>query len=110
MISLLKKITVHPTPNTYFDVSNTNDSVTCHLYSDAYAQVVAENGINIFTYEWDDPSTQTTQQATGLAEGLYTVTITDNQGCTTTNSIEIKQPFRLTPDIDSTRNVSCFAC
>jgi subtilisin-like proprotein convertase family protein len=33
-----------------------------------------------FTYSWSDG--QTTQDATGLAQGSYTVTVTDNNGCT----------------------------
>jgi len=35
-----------------------------------------------YTYQWDDPNTQTSQQATGLAPGIYNVTVTDQLGCT----------------------------
>ena len=101
-------IVVHPTPDSYFDPENTNDSVTCYLDSDAYATIVAQNGINIFTYQWDDPASQTGTLATGLSEGLYHVTITDNQGCTKVDSIEVKQPDLLIFADDSLKNVTCF--
>ncbi|OFX85281.1 MAG: hypothetical protein A2W99_15070 [Bacteroidetes bacterium GWF2_33_16] len=103
-------VTVHPTPDTHFDFTNNNteDSVTCYLDSDAYATVIAQNGVNQFTYLWDDPSSQSTQKATGLSKGTYIVTITDNQGCITKDTIDIKQPDRLTPHLDSLKSVTCF--
>ncbi|MBU8892968.1 MAG: gliding motility-associated C-terminal domain-containing protein [Bacteroidales bacterium] len=98
-------ITVHPTPDTYFI---NVDSVRCYLDSNGRATIVAENGINIFTYEWNDPLNQTTDQATGLSRGTYKVTVTDNQGCIKEDSVDIEEPFRIIPVIDSTRNVSCY--
>jgi len=105
-------VTVHPTADTYFEygVNNefTEDSVTCYLDSDGYATLVAQNGINVFTYAWDDPLNQTSFFADSLPIGVHTVTVTDNQGCTTTESIEIKQPGRLTPVLADKDQVSCF--
>jgi hypothetical protein len=37
-----------------------------------------------YTYLWDDASAQTTNPATGLAAGTYSVTVTDANGCTVT--------------------------
>lgn len=45
-----------------------------------------------FTYLWDDANAQTTQDATGLKSGTYTVTITDNNGCKFYNSYDVKCP------------------
>ncbi|MCB2197685.1 MAG: T9SS type B sorting domain-containing protein, partial [Bacteroidetes bacterium] len=96
-------ITVHPTADTYMST----DSVRCYLESNGTATVLAENGVNIFTYEWDDPLSQTTATATGLVENGYTVTVTDNQGCTKTDFINVWQPDLLVPFIDTVKNVSC---
>jgi gliding motility-associated-like protein len=98
-------VTVHPTPDTYFI---NVDSARCYQESNGQATIVAENGVNIFNYMWNDPFNQTTDVVTGLAKGWYTVTVTDNQACTKLDSVEIEEPFRIIPDIDSTRNVSCF--
>lgn len=97
-------ITVHPTADTDMFA----DSVICYLESNGEASVIAENGINIFTYEWNDPSNQTDSLATGLPIGWYTVTVTDNQACTKIDSVLIEQPYRLIPVIDTVKNVSCF--
>jgi hypothetical protein len=39
------------------------------------------SGTGPFTYLWNDSQAQTTQTATNLAAGNYTVTITDGNGC-----------------------------
>jgi hypothetical protein len=44
------------------------------------ATVTATGGTGDYTYLWSDA--QTTQTATGLAPGTYSVTITDENGCT----------------------------
>lgn len=42
-----------------------------------------------YTYLWNDPLNQTTATATSLALGPYTVTITDANGCETSQNIQI---------------------
>lgn len=101
--SVVDSITVHPTADTYMST----DSVRCYLESNGTATVLAENGINIFTYEWDDPLNQTNSTATGLIEDVYTVTVTDNQGCIKIDSVNVGQPDLLVPFIDTVKNVSC---
>ncbi|WP_366187130.1 HYR domain-containing protein [Flavobacterium ovatum] len=46
-----------------------------------------------YTYLWNNG--QTTKTATGLIAGTYTVTITDNSGCTATTSIKVADPLVL---------------
>jgi hypothetical protein len=52
--------------------------------ADGSACVTVSAGIAPFTYQWDDPSNQTTACATGIAAGTYNVTVMDNTGCTAT--------------------------
>ncbi len=47
-------------------------------------------GSPLFTYVWSDG--QTTQTATGLAAGLYYLTLTDSRGCKMTDSVLIAEP------------------
>ena len=42
-----------------------------------------------YMYEWDDPQNQTTNPAIRLEGGTYTVTITDANGCTFTESYDV---------------------
>lgn len=49
--------------------------------SNGSVSATPSGGIPGYTYLWSN--SQTTQTATGLTQGNYTVTITDNKGCTT---------------------------
>ena len=45
------------------------------------ASVFVNGGTTPYTYLWNDPDSQNTSIATGLASGNYTVTVTDGTGC-----------------------------
>ncbi len=49
--------------------------------ADGTATVTPTTGMAPYTFEWNDPAGQTTDTATGLNEGVYTVTVTDAMGC-----------------------------
>ncbi len=49
---------------------------------------IEENAVAPFTYEWSDG--QTTNPATGLSAGIYSVTITDALGCTGEVTCEVE--------------------
>lgn len=63
-------------------------------FGDASGEATANvsGGTPAFTYSWDDPSGQSTQTATGLDAGTYTVTVSDGAGCVVTSTVEIVQP------------------
>jgi len=46
-------------------------------------------GTGSYTYLWDDLLTQTTATATGLCAGLYSVLVTDSNGCSANSSITV---------------------
>ena len=49
---------------------------------------VTENGVGPYSYAWDNPAASG-NPATGLPTGIYTVTVTDNNGHTGTASCEV---------------------
>lgn len=65
-------------------------------------------GVAPFTYEWDDPLTQTTATAVGLCAGTYEVTVTDALGCVETGEVEVLEPEELTGMVIVVNLVSCF--
>lgn len=69
-------------------VSETNSPI-CQGSSDGEATVTINGGTPPFTYLWNDPIQQTTQTATGLMAGTYTVTVTDNEGAVVKESVTI---------------------
>jgi len=67
------------------------------------ATTVPSNGNAPFTYAWSDG--QTTATAAGLAAGIYVVTVTDADGCATTDTVNISLYTSLV-EVISDANVS----
>jgi len=77
------------------------------LICDGTATVTPAGGTAPYTYLWDDPLMQTDSMATGLCPGIYNVTVTDANGCTTSSSDTITGPGGLSSGITSSTDVSC---
>src|SRR5690554_1232353 len=86
-------------------VSAQND-VTVSGGNDGSATITATGGTAPYTYSWS-PSGGTSDTATGLTAGTYTVDITDDSGCTTDVTVVITEPMPLTITLVSQTNVSC---
>lgn len=75
------------------DSSNPNLAIgaapeNCGMMDGAVTVSIAGSGTPPFTVLWSNGSTEETQ--TGLAGGVYTVTVTDANGCTASESIEVE--------------------
>ncbi|OFX34470.1 MAG: hypothetical protein A2X08_10185 [Bacteroidetes bacterium GWA2_32_17] len=81
-------------------------NILCFGESNGTATANPTGGTPTYTYLWN-PSAQTTQTATGLSIGNYTVTVTDAKGCSTTQTYIITQPQFLASGILSFTNVIC---
>ena len=51
---------------------------------DGQIQLFVDGGWGNYTYQWSGPTNSTSNPATGLCAGDYTVTVTDQYGCTAT--------------------------
>jgi len=69
--------------------------VSCNSLSDGTATVTPNGGVSPYTYSWVTTPVQTSQTATGLLEGTYSVTVTDNHGCTVSASGTVLEPDSL---------------
>ncbi|MBI2967289.1 MAG: gliding motility-associated C-terminal domain-containing protein [Bacteroidetes bacterium] len=76
--------TITEPPALNVSVSITN--ATCGL-ADGSATASATGGSGSYAYDWSDG--QTVANAAGLANGNYTVTVTDSLGCTVTGSASV---------------------
>ena len=81
-------------------------NILCFGESNGTATANPTGGTPTYTYLWN-PSAQTTQTATGLSIGNYTVTVTDAKGCSITQTYIITQPQFLASGILSFTNVIC---
>lgn len=68
---------------------------TCHGLPLGTATVVPTGGTPVYTYLWSGVGAQTTQTASALTAGVYTVTVTDQNGCTVTGSVNVTEPAPL---------------
>lgn len=77
----------------------------CFGGADGLIGITASGGSAPYTYLWSNGDT--TALATGLAAGIYNVTITDNNGCSTSASYQLTQPDSLSLSLKSSTDVSC---
>ncbi len=81
---------------------------SCNGTCDGAATVSMAGGTPPYTYLWSNGAT--TMTVSGLCEGIYTITVTDNAGCTDIDSVDIKSPFPLILNF-TVNDVLCFgAC
>ncbi len=83
----------------------TASSITCFGANNGTATVTANGGTGVYTYSWS-PSGGTNATATNLAQGNYTVTVTDVNNCITTATILVNEPAILSLTVTST-SVTC---
>ena len=102
-------------------IGNTEDP-TCWNYCDGQIEILVSGGVpninslgnSVYTYQWNDILSQTTQTAIGLCvddalnTSTFTCVITDALGCTTTQSYILNQPEELIASITQTSEILCF--
>jgi len=92
------------TEPTAITLSVTTNNAAC-LTSTGNAVVTATGGSGAYTYVWSN--TQTLQTATGLAAGVYTITVTDNSGCSQTALANVSNTGSPWGYVSSVTNVAC---
>jgi hypothetical protein len=73
-------------------VATDTTDITCTGANDGTATANPAGGLAPYSYLWSDANAQTTQVATGLAAGEYTVTITDDNGCSVSGTATVLEP------------------
>ncbi|PCH94038.1 MAG: hypothetical protein COB85_06100, partial [Bacteroidetes bacterium] len=96
-ISILTTLSVQVTDSTM---------LTCFGSNDGSAIVAIAGGTSPYTISWI-PSGSTNDTATGLVSGMHTVTVSDNNGCTETDSVMLTEPPFLSVSIVDSVDISC---
>ncbi|OAV43828.1 SprB repeat-containing protein [Lewinella sp. 4G2] len=86
----------------------TQNNASCHGANDGSATISATGGTPGYTYSWSDGGT--TNERNDLAEGTYSVTVTDANDCSVelVDAIVIGQPALVTVSVQDLANVTCF--
>jgi gliding motility-associated-like protein len=88
-------VTVPNTPGATVNIVSFTD-VTCNGACDGTAIADGVGGTAPYNYIWNSTPNQANDTASNLCPGIYTVTMTDANGCTNTASVTISEPAVLT--------------
>ncbi|MBN8703229.1 MAG: gliding motility-associated C-terminal domain-containing protein [Bacteroidetes bacterium] len=86
--------TVTVTNTSGFSISIATTSVTCNGYSDGMVNVVETGGNSPYIYAWN--TSATAQALTGVSAGVYSATVTDDDGCVATDVQTLVEPTQYT--------------
>ncbi len=85
--------------------SYNENGVSCFGSTDGYILTTVTGGATPYTYLWSNG--ETTSTITGLGAGIYTVTITDANGCNVVSTEVLTEPEVLTVSSADVTNITC---
>jgi gliding motility-associated-like protein len=83
------------------NVNALSTDISCFGNNNGTATVNVNGGVAPYNYNWT-PNGNTTASLSSLAAGNYSVTVTDNKGCTSSSQVTINQPTQLNETSAST--------
>ena len=93
-------------PDSLEVIVNTVEDITCPDGDDSFLDIKVEGGTPPYAYFWS--SGQNTQDLVGVPSGIYDVTVSDFQSCSTVfRNIEITEPDPIEINADNVINVIC---
>lgn len=94
-------------PNALNSAVIQSSDALCYQDCNGTALAAANGGTSPYSYSWNSGSTPTQNSNSGLCAGTYTVTVTDDNNCTSQASVTIDEPDEI--DIAETiTDVTCF--
>jgi len=102
-----KATTTITQPNPLRDTISSLIKPICNGSCDGSAKDSVIGGTAPFTYAWTTAPAQSSQTATNLCAGAYTVTITDSNNCTASTSFTLTQPLPISVSVTFTA-ATCF--
>jgi hypothetical protein len=98
-------VTVNAQPT----VVTSSTPVTCRGGRDGTATATPSGGVAPYSYAWNSAPAQYNQTATSLFAGIYSVTVTDDNGCTNTATVSVSQPATsVAVSIDASSPILCY--
>ncbi len=83
-------------------------NVSCHSGNDGALIAGATGGTMPYTYSWNTVPVQTTSSIIGLTAGNYTITITDDHGCSVNATYTVTEPSSLSASITYKKDIDCY--
>ncbi|MEM6319616.1 MAG: SdrD B-like domain-containing protein, partial [Bacteroidota bacterium] len=82
------------------------EDMNCSQMGSAY--VTASGGTPLYAYLWSDATAQTTDTALNLVAGIYTVTTTDANGCSQTDTVTVQEVTDIACSITVLNDIETF--
>ncbi|MFM7016870.1 MAG: gliding motility-associated C-terminal domain-containing protein [Bacteroidota bacterium] len=82
------------------------DSVSCNGLSNGSIDVAVGGGLSPYFYQWVGVG-QNTEDLSNIPAGGYSLIVTDDLGCTTSQSYTIYQPLQIQVNLLAVQNASC---
>ena len=76
-------------------LATASTDISCNGANDGTATATASGGTGVLTYAWNTTPVQTTAAITNLTAGTYYVTVTDDNSCSTIDSVIIAEPLAI---------------
>ena len=86
---------------------STQQSVNCFGENNGSINLESNGGVGTITYTLNGVS-NSTGEFSSLTSGIYTVELSDENGCETTMEFEIEEPAELTASLSTQQSVDCF--
>lgn len=102
--TVTQNVTLNEPPVLTASISFNND-VSCNADNDGSATASGAGGVSPYTFQWSNGESNAI--AVMLPAGNPTVTVTDYNGCTATQTITINEPTLLTASISSASDATC---
>jgi gliding motility-associated-like protein len=97
--SSLPSCSADPCASTTITINITPTNASCTNPTSGSATASASGGTGPYNYSWNTTPSQAGPTASGLSSGNYTVTVTDANNCTGTQSVTITQPSGFTVSV-----------
>ena len=105
-IATANTIITQPTPITI--TASPLINVSCFGGSNGALTIQPSGGTPTYNYLWSAPLSSTQQTVSNLTAGTYTVTVLDQNSCTSSVTFNITQPTALSSNVISTIGALCF--
>jgi len=92
-------------PSALVGVSGVANDILCHGAATGSISAQGTGGTGVYTYLWNNGSTTAT--LSGVPAGIYSVTVSDNNGCSASQSWTLSQPTPITLQSTNT-NILCY--
>jgi gliding motility-associated-like protein len=81
---------------------------TCFQQTNGMIVVLAADGFPPYDYQWNDPGNTNSNVLLDVTAGVYTVTVTDNNGCSNSETFDLHEVSDILATINEIQYPSCF--